>query len=99
MASTDFHLSSLPSDWRITESLHPKSNTRQLYSGFHSGGFDLRSGQYEIILIVDMMEVTGGGHGGKQSRKQMKLDELETLKVDCVNYYYYFLGRNKYDYF
>jgi hypothetical protein len=44
-------------------------------------GFSLRSGSYEIILIVDAMEVTGGGHGGKKSRKIFTLEELDHYKV------------------
>jgi len=79
--SADFHLSSLPLEWNIIEDPEPKPKSGNRYSGYHPDGFVLHSGQYEIILIVDMMEVTGGAHGGKQSRKQMKLDELDTLKV------------------
>ena len=37
--------------------------------------------QLQVILVVDAMEVTGGGAGGKKSRKNLTLDELEALQV------------------
>jgi len=46
-----------------------------------SDTFVLKSGSYEIVLIVDAMEVTGGAHGGKKSRKVFTLEELEQNKV------------------
>ena len=41
----------------------------------------LKPGNYEIILIVDDMEVKGGSTGGKQSRKTLTLEQLETLNI------------------
>jgi hypothetical protein len=41
----------------------------------------LRSGKYDILLIVDAMEVSGGNQGGHKSRKQLTIDELTALKV------------------
>lgn len=41
----------------------------------------LSSGRYEIILIVDIMEVAGGSTGGKKSRKNMTPEELDSLGV------------------
>jgi hypothetical protein len=50
-------------------------------SGFDPGSFVLRSGCYDILLIVDAMEVIGGSHGGKKSRKEATLNELKALQV------------------
>ena len=41
----------------------------------------LRSGNYDIILLVDKMEVVGGSAGGKQNRKNITLEELKERKV------------------
>ena len=77
-----FHLSSLPSEWNISEE---NENVREpVFSGFDSAensDFVLKSGQYEVVLVVDAMEVTGGAHGGKKSRKHFTIDELESLQV------------------
>ena len=41
----------------------------------------LRPGTYEIVLIVDDMEVKGGSNGGKQSRKTLTLEQLDSLNI------------------
>ena len=41
----------------------------------------LKPGEYEIILLVDAMEVTGGSCGGKKSRKALTVEQLESLHV------------------
>ena len=41
----------------------------------------LRPGEYDIVLLVDAMEVTGGSSGGKKSRKALTVEQLESLKV------------------
>ena len=75
-------MSSLPSEWNISE--ENENDRKPLFSGFESAensDFVLRSGQYEVVLVVDAMEVTGGAHGGKKSRKHFTIDELESLQV------------------
>ena len=42
----------------------------------------LKPGDYEIVLIVDDMEVKGGSSGGKQSRKSLTLDQLAALNIN-----------------
>ena len=77
-----FHLSSLPSEWNISE--ENENDRKPFFSGSDSAensDFVLRSGQYEVVLVVDAMEVTGGAHGGKKSRKHFTIDELESLQV------------------
>jgi crossover junction endonuclease MUS81 len=37
--------------------------------------------RYEIILLVDSMEVVGGSAGGKKSRKNITPEELQSLGV------------------
>ena len=41
----------------------------------------LRPGNYDIILLVDKMEVVGGSAGGKQNRKNITPEELKTAGV------------------
>ena len=36
---------------------------------------------YRVVLVVDAMEVTGGGAGGKKSRKNLTLEELDAHQV------------------
>ena len=76
LLESDFHLPSLPDDWVISGPSRPAPRSR-----FNPGSFVLRSGTYDILLIVDAMEVTGGTHGGKKNRKLQTLEELEALQV------------------
>ena len=41
----------------------------------------LRPGNYDIILLVDKMEVVGGSAGGKQNRKNITPEELKNAEV------------------
>ena len=36
---------------------------------------------YRVVLVVDAMEVTGGAAGGKKTRKNLTLEELDALQV------------------
>ena len=76
LSDSDFHLPSLPDDWIISRPSRPAPRT-----AFNPGSFVLRSGTYDILLVVDAMEVTGGSYGGKKNRKLQTLEELEALQV------------------
>ena len=76
LSESDFHLPSLPDDWIISRPSRPAPRT-----AFNPGSFVLRSGTYDILLVVDAMEVTGGSYGGKKNRKLQTLEELEALQV------------------
>jgi hypothetical protein len=75
--SPDF-FADLPSEWNISENSVVQSSSHPVNG---NSGFILRSGQYDIMLLVDAMEVTGGAHGGKKSRKAAVLEEFETQQV------------------
>ena len=76
LSDSDFHLPSLPDDWIISRPSRPAPRT-----AFNPGSFVLRSGTYDILLVVDAMEVTGGSYGGKKNRKLQTLEELEASQV------------------
>ena len=71
-----FVMTRLNPKWKIVS-----QRREELKEVVADGGITLRPGEYEIILIVDAMEVAGGGAGGKQSRKTVTIEELETLQV------------------
>ena len=48
------------------------------------GGFVLEPGSFDVVLLVDNREVIGGGAGGKESRKQVTVTQLEALNVSFV---------------
>ncbi len=80
----DFCSRGLPGSWTVTKlsDLKALSTTQKELDGASPRSeFALRYGQYEIILIVDAMEVTGGSAGGKKSRKDITPEELTSLGV------------------
>lgn len=73
--------SDLVSDWIINDDDEEEDGLKHHNLDANHESFALRSGCYEIVLLVDAMEVTGGSHGGKKSRKIFTLEELEHYKV------------------
>ena len=70
-----FCLSSIPGILNERELINPSKNLIQ------NGPERMKPGHFEIMLIVDAMEVTGGSAGGKKSRKNMTTEELTALGV------------------
>ena len=77
-----FNLASLPSEWNISEEGEIPKPVIFGSGSAENSGFVLRSGQYEVVLVVDAMEVSGGCNGGKKNRKHFTIDELESLQVN-----------------
>merc|ERR1719509_431419 len=74
-----FRLNALPSNWNVKPRGNPRkptsdSNARDRNS---TATTCLRPGNYDIILLVDKMEVAGGSAGGKQNRKNITPEELK----------------------
>jgi len=74
---TNFRLQSIPRQWKVQKrgKTNPSStHSKEIQSRFPAGTFD-------IILLVDKMEVAGGSAGGKKSRRNITLEELHMLEV------------------
>ena len=74
--------------------LLPRISTRSKSEKYSSSNitiqsWTLKSDQYKIILIVDVMEVTGGSAGGKKSRKNITIEELDSLGKIAINFFLY----------
>ena len=44
----------------------------------------MEPGSFDVVLLVDNREVIGGGAGGKESRKQVTVTQLEARNVSFV---------------
>ena len=70
------------SEWKVDTSGVEDNKTGNVYCGNNSNSsVVLRPGEYDIVLIVDAMEVTGGYCGGKKSRKALTIEQLQALQV------------------
>ena len=70
------------SEWKIDAAGVNDNEGNDLISGDDSNSsVILKPGEYDIVLIVDAMEVTGGSCGGKKSRKALTMEQLEALNV------------------
>ena len=65
-------------DWVNDENSDQSEETLQ---DRHKPSFFLNPGEFEVILIVDNMEVAGGNQGGKKSRKELTIKELKANGV------------------
>lgn len=77
--SSSFQIHSLPTTWNIIERHETKSVQPDLTRMCDNDR--LPDGTYDIILLVDKMEVAGGSTGGKASRKMITPEELTSLNV------------------
>ena len=72
--SDGFCIDFLPSTWNISKNQPKKKSTVGSYSDMIFN--------FEVILVVDNMEVVGGSTGGKKSRKEVTLDELSAYDIN-----------------
>ena len=75
-----FVIKCLPSEWNVSKVKMEEERGNHV-SQSSTAQLTLCPGEFKVVLVVDAMEITGGGAGGKVSRKNITLEELQRLNV------------------
>ena len=77
--SQGFCLNSLPTTWKLSKHQPEQKSSSKMD---HPGVIQDSVINFQVVLIVDNMEVVGGSSGGKKSRKEVTIEELSTYDIN-----------------